>query len=283
VEIAEKTEAPAVAGEQIEAYERDGVVCLCGVFAPRWLDLLAAGVERNLREPGPYAKRYTPEGAPGLFFGDYCNWRRIPEYREFLHHSPAAAIAGRLMRSRKVNLFHEHVLVKEPGTLEPTPWHHDQPYWTVDGQQVCSLWLPLDPVPRAACPEFVRGSHLWGEWYTPRRFVDSGDHPAEDSSFRPVPDVEADRAAYDLLSWDLQPGDCLVFHALTLHGAPGNRLAHRRRAVASRWTGDDAVYVLRPGFTSPPPQEGAPPPGSPMDSEAFPVVWRLDAGAEARR
>ena len=34
--------------------------------------------EANLRQPGPYAKHNTPEGNPGRFFGDYCNWRRNP-------------------------------------------------------------------------------------------------------------------------------------------------------------------------------------------------------------
>ncbi len=265
-----------VSNQQIVEFERDGATCLRGLIAPSWLALLSKGVERNLREPGPYAKRYTPEGSPGLFFGDYCNWRRIPEYREFLLHSPAAEVAGRLLRSRKVNLFHEHVLVKEPGTQERTPWHHDQPYWTVDGDQVCSLWIPLDPVSRETCPEFVAGSHRWGTWYTPRRFVDNQDHPAEDPTFVPVPDVDAERERYRLLAWDLQPGDCIAFHALTLHGAPGNPSPERRRAFASRWTGDDARYVIRPGFMSPPPQPGAPPNGALMDGDAFPVAWNSE-------
>lgn len=271
--MAPTTSAPEITTQQIAAYERDGVVCLRGAFSHAWLELLAAGVERNLREPGPYAKFYTPAGAPGHFFGDYCNWQRIPEYREFLLESPAATIAARLMRSEKVNLFHEHVLVKEPGTLEPTPWHHDQPYWTVDGTQVCSIWLALDPVPRETGVEFVLGSHRWGEWYTPRRFVDNQDHPALDPSFRPVPDVNAHRDQYRFGSWDLELGDCVVFHALTLHGAPGNPLPQRRRAVASRWTGDDARFVLREGYMSPPPPDGHPPHGAAMDSNVFPVVW----------
>lgn len=263
----------AVPPAAVEAYAQEGAVCLRGLFAAEWLELLARGVERNLAEPGPFAKRYSPEGAPGLFFGDYCNWDRIAEYREFLFRSPAASIAARLMRSRKVNLFHEHVLVKEPGTLERTPWHQDQPYWTVDGDQVCSLWLPLDAVPRETCPEFVAGSHRWGEWYTPRRFVDHRDHPAHDAGFRPVPNIDAERDRYRILSWDLEPGDCIAFHALSLHGAPGNRLSNRRRAVVSRWTGDDARFVLRAGFMSPPPPPDAPPPGSPMDCAVFPRVW----------
>lgn len=131
-----------LSADTIAVYRRDGVAALRQVIAPEWLDELASGVERNLREPGPHAKRYTPEGNPGLFFGDYCNWQRIPEYREFLAASPAAALAAALMGSRKVNLYHEHVLVKEPGTLERTPWHHDQPYYPIDGEQIVSLWIP---------------------------------------------------------------------------------------------------------------------------------------------
>lgn len=255
-----------------EAYERDGAVCVRGAFSPDWIERLAKGIETNMAEPGPMAKHYTPEGKPGMFFGDYCNWTRIPDYRDFLLESPAAQIAGRLMGAAKVNLFHEHVLVKEPGTLEPTPWHHDQPYWTVDGVQVCSIWMSLDPVPRSTSVEYVAGSHRWNQWFRPKRFADSADH--DTAGFDPMPDIEGRRGEFTLLGWDLEPGDCIIFHALTLHGAPGNPMKTRRRAFASRWTGDDAVYVLRDGFMSPPPPEGAPMPGAPMDSAAFPVVWR---------
>ncbi|MCG8694078.1 MAG: phytanoyl-CoA dioxygenase family protein [Minwuiales bacterium] len=264
-------QVPAIADEDVAAYERDGAVCLRGLFGPEWLDLLARGVARNMAEPGRYARHYTGEGDPGLFFGDYCNWDRIPEYRTFAFESPAAAIAGRLMRSRKVNFFHEHVLVKEPGTADRTPWHHDQPYWVVDGRQVCSIWLPLDPVSRDVSVEFAAGSHRWGKWYTPKRFVDSADHPSNEGET--VPDIDADRESYRLLGWDLEPGDCIVFHALTVHGAPGNMSAtNRRRAVATRWTGDDARFVRRDGFMSPPFEEVTLIPGSPMDCETFPVV-----------
>lgn len=254
-------------------YQRDGAVCVRQAFSPEWLEVLTRGVEANMASPGPMAKDYVQPGAPGRFFGDYCNWRRIPEYREFLLHSPAAMIVGRLMGSSKVNLFHEHVLVKEPGTLAPTPWHHDQPYWTVDGDHVCSLWLSLDPVPKEAAVRFVAGSHRWGRWFRPRRFVDSSDYAVPD--MQPVPDIDGHSSQYNLLEWDLVPGDCVVFHGLTLHGAAGVPLRNRRRAVSSRWTGDDARFVLRTGVMSPPPPaEGGPTPGSPMDSEAFPVVWR---------
>ena len=247
----------SVCATTIADYDRDGAVVIRQAFAPHWVELLAAGVERNLGEPGPFGKVYTPEGKPGRFFGDYCSWQRIPEYEAFLRHSPAAAIAGALMASRKVNLFHEHVLVKEPGTEEPTPWHNDQPYWTVEGWHVCSLWIPLDPVVRANGVEYVAGSHRRDEWFKPKRFADSADHPSDDPRFLPVPDVAGNRDAYTLLGWDLAPGDCVAFHGLTLHGAPGNRSGQvRRRAVSARWTGDDAIFTRRKGI------------------DVFPVVWR---------
>ena len=88
-----------------EAFRRDGVVHLEGAFTG-WVDVLRAGVERNMRSPGPYTKEYEPEGSKGYFFGDYCNWARIPEYRDFVLHSPAARMAARLMDSITARFFH---------------------------------------------------------------------------------------------------------------------------------------------------------------------------------
>ncbi len=37
-----------VSDADIRAYREDGAVCLRGVFAPRWRDLAARGIEYNL-------------------------------------------------------------------------------------------------------------------------------------------------------------------------------------------------------------------------------------------
>jgi len=261
--------------DDLQTYQRDGVVCLRNAFDASWISLLAEAVEQNMAEPGPHVKVYTAENEPGLFFGDYCNWQRIPGYRRFAFESPAASIAARCMGSRKVHFFHEHVLVKEPGTPNPTPWHHDQPYWVVDGDQVCSLWLPLDPVQANNAVSFVAGSHRWGKWFTPTRFVDGKNHAG--SVGEQVPDIDANPDCYDLRSFAMEPGDCLVFHALTLHGAPGNiSLEQRRRAVATRWTGDDARFARRDGYMSPPFEEVTLSSGDAMDCETFPLVWQAE-------
>ncbi|HYB09990.1 MAG TPA: phytanoyl-CoA dioxygenase family protein [Alphaproteobacteria bacterium] len=261
-----------ISQDTIEAFRADGAVLLKGVFCD-WVETLRAGVERNLQEPGRYQRVYTPEGSGGRFVGDYCNWARIPEYRDFVFNSPAPEVARALMRSRTVRFFHEHILVKEPGTREITPWHHDQPYYCVDGKQNLSLWTPLDSVSKDVCVEFVAGSHAWGRWFRPRKFTGIAyDH--KNDSLEDMPDISANRANYRLLSWDVEPGDAIAFHFLTVHGAPGNPSQSRRRAFASRWLGDDAVYAVRRGETSPPfpGLDERLKPGEALATEEFPLV-----------
>ncbi len=263
-----------VTDEDVLAFDRDGAVCLRGAFELEWLEVLAHGVERNLTDISPLGVRYTPEGAPGGFVDDYCRWQDFAEYRRFLFESNAAEIAASLMRSSVVRLFHEHVLVKEPGTLEVTPWHHDQPYYCVDGAQLCSIWLPLDPVPLSATVRFVVGSHRWGNMFALRKFIDHGSYDRATEAFEPVPDIDASPESYEILEWALEPGDCIVFHMRTLHSAPGTRdLKTRRRAFSSRWLGDDAVFARRSFETSPPFPDVDLEPGQPMAHDRFPIVY----------
>ena len=263
-----------------DRFQRDGVVHLPGAFAG-WLDVLRAGVERNMGAPGIYRREYEPEGSQGYFFGDYCNWARIPEYRDFVYRSDAAALAARLMGSSTARFFHEHVLVKEPKTESRTPWHHDLPYYCIDGTQCVSFWTALDPVPRAVCLELVAGSHRWGKSFMPKKFV-GVDYRREGEALDTMPDIDARRDEFEIVSFDMAPGDAIAFHFLTVHGAPGNAsVSARRRAFVHRWVGDDARFKVRPGEVSPPFPEvherlGD---GDPLDDPAFPLVWPAGTGA----
>jgi len=264
-----------VTEQDIERFEYHGAVCMRQVFDVGWLKQLGEGIDKNFSSPGPDSTVYTSEGAPGAFYDDYCNWRRFPEYESFVLNSPAAEIAGRLTRSSTARIYHEHVLIKEPGTQEVTPWHHDLPYYGVDGDQLCSIWLPLDPVPQSACPEFLSGSHNSGVLYYPRLFVDHTDYAHGVEGFHTIADIDSNRDDYDILSWQLEPGDCIVFHMRTVHGAPGTvGQRDRRRGFSTRWLGDDARFAVRPWKTSPPYPEVKLEAGDPMEHSSFPVVWR---------
>lgn len=233
--------------DQIDAYQRDGVVLIPGLFAEH-VDSLRAGIDRNMAAPGPYASENERSGETGRFFDDYCNWQRIPEFADTIRTSPAADVAAALMGSQSVQLFHDHVLVKEPGTSMATPWHSDGPYYFVQGRQTVSFWSPLDPVKEASL-RCVAGSHLWEKDVLPTRWA-KGDAFFDPSPYRPVPDPDAE--GMRVLEFEMQPGDAVAFHYRTLHGARGNTSTSRRRAFSLRLVGDDARYVNRPGPTSPP-------------------------------
>lgn len=263
-----------ISQQDIDNFQRHGVVCLRDVFAADWIKQLAVGVDKNFRAPGPFNTVYTAEDSPGGFYDDYCNWQRIEEYRRFIQQSPAAQIAARLMQSTCAKIYHEHVLIKEPGTRESTPWHHDLPYYGVDGNQLCSIWLPLDPVPRSACPEFVSGSHNTGTLYYPRFFLNNENYAEGVDGFETIPDIDNHRADYEIQSWDLALGDCLVFHMRTVHGAPPTTgLKSRRRGFSTRWLGDDARFATRAWQTSPPYPEVELNHGDAMEHDSFPTIW----------
>lgn len=259
-----------LAADLAARYRADGAVLVKGLFAD-WVDVLRTGVARNMAAPGPHAAENLKPGEPGRFFDDYCNWQRIPEFRAAIEASPAAQVAAALMGSQAVQLFHDHVLVKEPGTAKPTPWHQDAPYYFVGGEQTLSFWVPLDPVAEASL-RCVAGSHLWPKPVLPTRWLNEDSFYPDDGAYMPVPDPDAE--GLRILEWEMAPGDAVAFDFRTLHGARGNTLNTRRRAFSLRLLGDDARFALRPGRTSPPFPGHGMQPGDRLREDWFPVIWR---------
>jgi ectoine hydroxylase-related dioxygenase (phytanoyl-CoA dioxygenase family) len=254
--------------EHITAFRRDGAVVLRGLIAEH-VDTLRAGVERNLAKPGQYAAENLQPGEGGRFFDDYCNWTRIPEFESVIRDSALAEAAACLMASERVQLFHDHVLIKEPGTAKPTPWHQDSPYYFVEGEQTVSFWCPLDPVDQASL-RLVAGSHRWERPVLPVRWLaEDGFYPDSDA-WQAVPDPDAE--GMPVLEWSMQPGDVVAFDFRTLHGARGNTTERRRRAFSLRLVGADARYIERPGPTSPPFPGHDMRPGQVLREDWFPVL-----------
>lgn len=259
---------PLITEDHVETYQRDGVVLIKGLFKDQ-VDLLRKGVETNMAEPGPYASNNEKKGQTGRFFDDYCNWTRIPEFAAAIEASPVAEVAADLMCSDLVQMFHDHVLVKEPGTSMPTPWHQDGPYYFVEGQQTVSFWSPLDPVTEATL-RCVAGSHRWEKEVLPTRWVSEEGFFPDEGQYMPVPDPEAEGMV--IREWAMEPGDAVAFNYKTLHGARGNTSTSRRRAFSLRLVGEDARYVERPGRTSPPYPGHDMVPGQRLREDWFPVL-----------
>jgi hypothetical protein len=270
---ADEMPAAPVDDDTIERFRDDGAVVLRNAVAGQWLELLAEGVEYNRRHPSEWSHWYTdPDEAVG-FWSDYVTWPRVEQYRRVVHDSGLAAVAGALMQSSSVRFFHEHVLVKEPGAAEATPWHHDDPYYGIDGLQNVSMWIALDSVPASTGLQFIAGSHRSGRRFVPRRFTDQTPYGEADDRFELLPPTDELLAGERVIGWDVEPGDVVAFHFRTLHGAPGNHLTSPRRAVSLRWLGDDARFGVRPWVTSPPFEpDGLVEGGELGDDPRFPLI-----------
>ncbi|MBS0406655.1 MAG: phytanoyl-CoA dioxygenase family protein [Proteobacteria bacterium] len=259
----------------IDAFARDGAVCLRGLLSPDEVALLRQGIDANIAAPSPRAKVASRPDDPGFFIEDFCCWQDNAAYRRFIFDSPLAAAAARLMQSRTVRLYHDHMLTKEPGTRQRTPWHQDQPYYNVEGRQNISFWIAVDPVRRHSTLEFVAGSHR-GPWLMPRSFMDQQARWFPEGSLQDLPDIEAARERFPIIGWAVEPGDVIAFHMLSLHASAGVDGDTRRRVFSVRMLGDDATHAPRAWVTSPPFPGLAErlPAGAPMHDDAlFPLLW----------
>lgn len=227
--------------DEVRRYHDDGVVMIPQAIDPNWMRLIEAGVEKargDMSLQGRFMSRKTRGYQMDTFM-----WKREDELRDAIYYGPFAHWAQQLLGAREVRFFYDQMFVKEPGTDAPTPWHQDLSFWPIRGDQITSFWIPLDPVTRESSGlMYVRGSHRW-----PQRFkAISPDYVAAiiDEAMDDIPDINANPEKYELLDWEMQPGDMLMFHPLTLHGSYGNQhRTRRRRALALRWTGDDVVWA----------------------------------------
>ncbi|CAH1653370.1 MAG: phytanoyl-CoA dioxygenase family protein [Chelatococcus sp.] len=260
--------------DEIRTYEEDGVVCLRNILSTEWVEMLRDAVEDVLNQPGPSGHDIAAGSGGGKFGYDIFMWTFNQRFRQFQAESPMPEWAAALMRSKTVNLAVDAMFVKEPNTTNHTPWHHDQPYLWMDGTQVCSFWTPLDSVTlETGVTEWIPGSHRTGKWYRPTGFDAKKYKDYPDDLFEALPDIEANRSDWNIVHFDMDPGDVLAHHLLTLHHAPGNT-SHdrRRRALAFRYAGDDVTYAKRPMGPQPLRDPGLSV-GQPLASAMFPQVW----------
>ncbi len=253
-------------------FARDGAVVIRGLLAAPLLERLREGIEANLAAPSINVKVASGADDPGRFVEDFCTWQENPHYRAVISGSELPHLAAAFMQSASVRLYHDHMLTKEAGTRQPTPWHQDQPYYNIAGQQTVSFWIPADPVPRAASLEFVAGSHR-GPWLMPRSFVDSQASWFPEGSLAELPDIDAEPDRHRILGWEMAPGDAIAFHMLSLHRAAGS--ASRRRVFSVRCIGDDVRHTPRAWRTSPefPGLAARLPAGAELDDPLFPLIW----------
>ncbi len=243
-----------VTTEEIASYQQQGVVMLPGLFDTEWIDLLDKGLIANCAEPTDRSRVWDRDAEGRTMFWDSQAWQGINEYQQFIFKSPAAWIAGQLMKSTNINFYFDAVFVRSPGSQFTTPWHQDEPYWSVEGYDTCTLWMPLVPVKRENALAYVPGSHRLDSVFYQYNFGDlnpDGKTEVDQVDFSsiaetPLPDIGKNPESFGVVSWDMQPGDCVAFNSRIIHGGSGMLDKDTDlRVFTSKWLGDDVRIKFR--------------------------------------
>ena len=198
-----------ISSEEINTYQKDGVVLLEAIFDSDWIDLLKQGLDSNCRNPTQRARVWDRDAEGRTMFWDSQAWQGIEEYRQFVFDSPAAEVAGKLLKAREINFFFDAVFVRSPGTQFSTPWHQDEPYWSIEGYDTCTLWMPLVPVKKQSALAYVPGSHLNNRIFDQYNFGNLNPDAKTDVdqvnfsgiSEASIPDIDANPEQYGVVSW----------------------------------------------------------------------------------
>lgn len=239
-----------VSKRAVRDFSEHGVAMLPQAVDAAWIATLRAGVEKNIAAPTARGRVWNRDADGRVCFYDSQAWRGIAEYRDFVERSPVAEIAAQLLGATRVNFFFDAIFVRSPGTQFRTPFHQDEPYWSVEGFDTCSIWMPLVAVEKKSALEFVRGSHRWKGKLRQTNFGaltgDARDQRDAAGGGEAFPDIEGNRDRYPLVSWDMAPGDCVAFNGRTIHGGSGNLSPGRDLKVFNtQWLGDDVRVCFR--------------------------------------
>jgi len=276
----------SITPDEIATYHLNGVVLLPAMFDEEWIDLLNQGLDANCDDPTDRSRVWDRDAGGRTMFYDSQAWQGIEEYRQFIFNSPAAQIAGQLMDSARINFYFDAVFVRSPGSQFTTPWHQDEPYWSVEGYDTCTIWMPLVPVKRENALAYVPGSHRLDSVFYQYNFGNlnpDGKMGIDQVDFSGVtelafPDINSDPEGFGVVSWDMQAGDCVAFNSRIMHGGSGKLDDDRElRVFTTKWLGDDVRIKFRecgmdPDHSAIMTERGLKP-GDRPGTDLYPQVW----------
>jgi len=229
-----------VADQDIEYFQKNGHVRLNNICSPDDVehyrqDINQAVVDRKAKiELLPLEERDTY----GKAFLQIMNlWPDYEKVAKFVLAKRFASIAAQLLGVKKVRIYHDQALYKEPyGGL--TPWHQDQYYWPLETNKFVTMWMPLMDVTKAmGTLNFASGTGNVGYL---------GDIPISDESEAVLSKMCEERGFEIVNHGDINAGDATFHSGWCLHGAPKNELNVMREAMTIIWYEDDAKIIDEP-------------------------------------
>lgn len=206
----------------VHVFQREGHLHVPEFYAPAAIEELDAALRRAQARAGRNA--FAADASLTRVFGLS---RYSDDIAAFVHDARLGMLAARLLGVRSVRLMQDVLLEKAAGRLE-TPWHRDAEYWAFAGAGAVTVWIPLLDIPLSMSPlRFATASHL---------------QPSE-RSINPLQAMLIP-FRFRIASSAFAPGDIVVHHYLTLHGAERNHARCARRALALHFIDGNARFSL---------------------------------------
>ena len=265
---------------QRERFHNDGAILIKNALKDEWIKVLAIGLDTCFNEPDGMSSELVMLDTQMRV--DQFPAARSEALKNFIHSSGVADLVSKMIDS-PVRFYMDQMFVKPSGEMMPTAWHQDTSYYNVEGSDLIRAWVSPDPVPRGASLEIVRGSHKWNVTYRPlvgrdpsiseekhrtnlekarelgfyeRSREDFAYNDAMlDTSLPEIPDIESMRESFDIIGWDYEPGDVILFYGNAIHAACNDTvLDYPRRAHAIMYAGSNVRYKKRLGRVIPDPK-----------------------------
>lgn len=260
-------------------YDQDGVVKVPGLVDHAWVARLTDVLTDFLKDDPGEGNSVNFGHGPGRTTVRWM-WRERDEVLQFARESGIAPTVAAIIGTTRLRFWYDNTFIQDSGfkgaVRSGSPYHSDSSAFPFTGEQNPSVWVALTPVTHESAPlTCLRGSHRTGLRYRPPVGVDK-DTPLPEG-FVEQPDWDAAVAAgeWQRVSFEMDPGDTLIIHPATIHGAPpAEDGAPRRIGFTSRWAGDDVRwnvhdYAMRiPDIDYEDVTEG-----EPVGGAYFPEVW----------
>ncbi|MGE4432261.1 MAG: phytanoyl-CoA dioxygenase family protein [Sphingobium sp.] len=246
------TESPALSAEALKRtaadFARDGAVYIPQMLTAGEMDIIEEVFQFAADNPGPHAfDKPTTEKFVYVDNGLVHLWKEAPYQRLF--SIPAfGKVTSALFSEPDIWFINEQVTWKQGGSKR-TPFHQDTRYFNYDGPDQVQYWISLGSLDQKNSLEFIKGSHK-GPVYG--HIDDSETRLGEKPPMPPLhgrpihENIEANRDAYEILSWPIARGDVLAFHPTTIHGGAPDKSDLSRRSLTLRCCGKKTVRVPTP-------------------------------------
>lgn len=246
------TQSPAahrrvLTDEQLAEYHARGFVTLRQVFDPDLLQRLTQATERLWEQGRPMTRKTAHFDLAEGHTRERPRIRRIASpteldevYLAVAFDSILGDIAADLVGGA-VKFYHSKINFKLPAGGAEIGWHQDWPVFPHTNSNLVALSVPLNPS-RAGngCLQTIPGTHLQG----PRSHWDQGRYTLNCNAS--VTAAELQRVENS----ELDPGDIVAHHGLTVHGSSPNLSEAMRTTYIVQYAAADAFAYTAPVIDS---------------------------------